>query len=53
MAKKEFRCVIKGCQKDEAAHAREYDHIEETIGRQAAEEYESRHRNALEDDEDR
>ena len=51
MAKDEkFRCAVRGCKKDEKAHAREYDHIEETIGRGAAEEYERRHHDVREDE---
>lgn len=38
-----FQCSVRGCSLNEAAHARKYDHIEETVGRRAAEDFEAEH----------
>lgn len=36
-------CSVKGCKLSEKQHGRQYDHIEETVGRRAADEYADRH----------
>lgn len=36
-------CPVKGCVLTDAAHRRMYDHIEETVGRMAADEFDYEH----------
>jgi hypothetical protein len=48
--KRTFKCRVRNCRLDEKGHARAYDHIENEIGRRAAEEFERKHGEVEDDD---